>query len=88
MTVIIRDAELADMAALGILQLACWRETYGDLLSAEFFTGQSDQGRGDRWTQIFGRMGHDVYRKHSFEFNSTRDRVEYMENMAELRMTR
>jgi ribosomal protein S18 acetylase RimI-like enzyme len=160
-TVIIRDAELADMAALGILHLACWREAYGEVLSAEFFAGQSSEARGERWTQIFGRMGHDerlllafdreelvgfvssgpsrgtapartnelyalyirashygtglgarlltaalgessaqlwvaernpraiaFYRKHGFTFDGTRDLVEYMENLVELRMTR
>jgi ribosomal protein S18 acetylase RimI-like enzyme len=57
MTVRVRDAELADMAALGILQLACWREAYEHLLSPAFFAGQSAELRAQRWTQIFSSRG-------------------------------
>jgi ribosomal protein S18 acetylase RimI-like enzyme len=59
MTVRIRDAELADMAALGILQLTCWREAYGQLLSPAFFAGQSGEVRAQRWTQIYAANGAD-----------------------------
>jgi GNAT superfamily N-acetyltransferase len=56
MTVALRDAELADMAELGILQLTCWREAYSHLLSPQFFSTVTAADRGARWTQIFGQM--------------------------------
>jgi GNAT superfamily N-acetyltransferase len=54
--VTIRDAELADMAALGILQLTCWHEAYSHLLSPRFFEAITAADRGARWTQIFAQM--------------------------------
>jgi GNAT superfamily N-acetyltransferase len=56
MVVTIRDAELADMAALGILHLTCWREAYSHLLSPQFFDTVTAEDRSARWTQILGQM--------------------------------
>lgn len=47
-----RRAQVADAAALGALHVASWRETYDDLLPAEFLATLSPEARGEVWRTV------------------------------------
>ena len=59
MTAEIRPATLDDADALGRLHMACWREAYGDLLSAEFFEGATPESSAERWAITIPRLASD-----------------------------
>jgi ribosomal protein S18 acetylase RimI-like enzyme len=48
----IRQAELADADALGAVHIACWREAYQHLLSADSFRVATPEWRAKRWQRI------------------------------------
>ena len=56
MTAEIRPATPDDADALGRLHMACWREAYGDLLSAEFFEGATPESSAERWAVTIPRL--------------------------------
>ena len=55
----IRPATPDDADALGRLHMACWREAYGDLLSAEFFERATPESSAERWTVTIPRLAVD-----------------------------
>lgn len=59
MTTILRPASVDDADALGRLHMACWREAYGDLLSAEFFESATPESSAERWAVTIPRLASD-----------------------------
>jgi ribosomal protein S18 acetylase RimI-like enzyme len=49
MTWTVREARTTDATALGHVHVACWREAYRDLLSAEFLSRLDPVARGEGW---------------------------------------
>jgi ribosomal protein S18 acetylase RimI-like enzyme len=48
----IRDARPEDAAALGVVHVQCWRESYSDLLSQPLLDSIRPEDRASRWEQI------------------------------------
>lgn len=59
MTTLLRPATVQDADALGRLHMACWREAYGDLLSAEFFERATPESSAERWAVTIPRLAAD-----------------------------
>lgn len=59
MTADIRPATPDDADALGRLHMACWREAYGELLSAEFFERATPESSAERWASTIPRIASD-----------------------------
>ncbi|MDO8337745.1 MAG: GNAT family N-acetyltransferase [Microcella sp.] len=59
MTTLLRPATVQDADALGSLHMACWREAYGDLLSAEFFERATPESSAERWAITIPRLASD-----------------------------
>lgn len=55
----IRPATIDDADALGALHMACWREAYGELLSAEFFERATPESSAGRWRVTIPRLASD-----------------------------
>jgi len=51
---VVRPATPDDAAGIGPCHLACWRETYGGLLSPAFFASRSPERFTANWAQLLG----------------------------------
>lgn len=52
MSTVIREPVAPDAEAIAALHVATWRETYGHLLSEDFFTDEVLERRRRMWTGI------------------------------------
>jgi ribosomal protein S18 acetylase RimI-like enzyme len=53
----VRPATPDDAAGIGACHLACWQETYGDLLSPAFFAGRSPERFAANWARLLADPG-------------------------------
>ena len=54
---VVRPATAEDAAGIGPCHLACWRETYADLLSAAFFAARTPERFTANWARLLADPG-------------------------------
>ncbi|MEH1888889.1 MAG: hypothetical protein V7K92_05260 [Nostoc sp.] len=52
---VIREANLADAAAIARVHVDAWRITYSNLMPAKFLADLSDEERETKWVKIFSK---------------------------------
>lgn len=53
---VIRPVTADDAPRLGALHMACWREAYGELLSAAFFDRATPASSAERWARTIAHL--------------------------------